>query len=78
MEVEHESAHDPAQRPDEGEQGDELDGQADQDQEEVCDGEVGQEGVGGRAEGLPLDHCDDNQNVTNNTKQKYDSKITKT
>ena len=76
LEVEHEPAHDPVQRPDEGEQGGQLDRQADQDQEEVRDGEVGQERVGGRAEGLPLDHCDDDQNVSNNTQEKNYSKIT--
>ena len=75
MEVEDKFAHDPVQRPHKGEQGDELDGDAYQDQEEVGDGEVGEEGVGRGAEGLSLEDCYDDQYVTNNTKHENYSKI---
>ena len=75
MEVEDKFAHDPVQGPDEGEQGDELNGDANQDQEEVGDGKVRKEGVGRGAEGLSLEDCYDDQYVTNNTKHENYSKI---
>ena len=49
LEVEDDLAHHPAEGPDEGEEGDELDRETDDDDQEVCGGEVGEEGVGGGA-----------------------------
>ena len=47
-----------------------LDGRADEDEEEVCGGEAGEEGVGRRLEGALLHHCQDDQQVAQHSKCK--------
>ena len=47
-----------------------LDGGADEDEEEVCGGEAGEEGVGGGLEGALLHHRQDDQQVAQHSKCK--------